>query len=385
MSRFAVEITSVNLLLSSAGFFFIIKAFNTRKESNRIYPFLSGLSFGLASYNHLLSILPVASFGPALLIFYGKNFFKNKILKFTLLGFILGFAPRIASLILTSELAINNMFMPAAILKDIPHLIQISIGMIDGNLIFLRFTGENLIPLLPYFSSTLAIFLWIRFALIKEKINKTDKIILTGSFIMIILLIIISPRFSIRYFLIPILFVPYLLTRLSYSLRERGNAALKKVSIILTSVVIALNIFYLTVNYFVSFIKSGGKTTEFQVGERLVETSAHFVLTDRLYKELINKQIKFIVGDAAIIMPVFYHDPDKKITGATPHLLENPSPLLLKDSNIIFSEKSAQIYYNPVDLPNSIYYKHNKKIVTYKRDFSFDPNFAVFVSQKIIK
>ncbi len=84
MGRFAVEITAVNLLLTSAGFFFIIKAFNNPKTTKPILPFLSGLSFGLASYNHLISILPVASFGISLLIFYGKDLLKSRILKFTL-------------------------------------------------------------------------------------------------------------------------------------------------------------------------------------------------------------------------------------------------------------------------------------------------------------
>jgi len=384
MGRFAVEITSTNFLLTSAGFFFITTSFNTDKKFKRLYGFLSGLSFGLASYNHMLSILPFASFSLALLIFYRKFFFKNKILKFVLLGFILGFAPRIASLILIKKPITDNIFIPAAIIKDIPNLIKILIEMIDGKLIFLRFAGDTLIPLFPYFSSILIILLWLRFAFIKKRINKTDKVILTGFFIMIILLILITPRFSIRYFLIPMLFAPYLLARLASSLGENGGAILKKVSCILTAAVILLNIFYLTSNYFVSFLISGGKATTFRIGERLVETSAHFILADRLYKELINKKVKAIVADVAIIMPVLYHDIDEKLVGATDYLLQNPDPLLLKDPNIIFSEKSARIYYNPVDLPNTIYYKQNKKIVIYKRDRSFDPNFAVFLSEQII-
>ncbi len=380
-ARFSVELTSINFLLTTAGIFTITKAiFAIDEKKERFFSSMAGLCFGLAAYNHIISIVFPFALGISLIIFYRKKISENKrLIIFVLSSFIIGFLPRIISFFAIKEnspLLLNYYTLIEAV-KDMKHLPGILIEMLDGSLVFTRFTGENFLPVFPYFSYALLALLWIKSVFISIRLSRLDKTVLLCLLILIIITAVISPRFSLRYFLIPVLFAPYLLVMFASRFFESENTFLRCFAFAVIALVVILNTFYLTCNYFISFSLSGGKLYTFPIGTRLFEKSGHFIRTKKLYRELVSKGVKIIYGDISIISPLLVHDIKKRN-------LEIITEDVLK-TNAVFVKKTAVIYHPPVNMSDIIYYRQrnvSEKLVSYKRDRSFDSRFAVFVLDK---
>lgn len=151
-SRFSIEVTALNPLLLFAGLFFIVKATQSGATRQVILANISGLCFALASYNHLVGIVFPLALGFSALIIFRKECLYNRTTWLAVISFLVYFSPRLIGIIYhlsgPGESEQTSSFWEVN--KDFLNLPQILAGIWDGNLIYQRYVGQNLLWVAPY-------------------------------------------------------------------------------------------------------------------------------------------------------------------------------------------------------------------------------------------
>ncbi len=389
LTRFAAEIQALNLFLTLTGFLFIAKSVRLYSGKNPILGALvagaGGFFIGLVVYNHIIGITIPAALLLSTVIVYRFNPFKKLLVWFMGVGFSGGIGVRIYQFLFTEEIskwsekASESSLM--TLLMDLPNLPFILNDTLNGELLYQRHVGDVAFKVIPYI--TIATFLIIIFRLLllrKTGFSDVEKLMTLFVLFVILFIILISSNFTPHYFLIPLYMYPLLLTAIATPLLNRMEGYAGRLGHVILTSVIVLNLFYLSINYFRTFLNTGGSLSIFNIGNRLSETSNGWVRFDRLYNELKERGVQMVVSDLSIVTPLKVYDlSSAKINTFVYRQLNDIQGLL--------TQKSAIIFYNSVNLvrkkevipPGDAMFIHGE--ITYERDNSYDPHFAVFVGE----
>ena len=313
-SRFGIETTTLNPFLCSLGL-----ALFWRAEMQERWPLAvgAGLAFALAAYTHVLVICFPATVAIAYLANTSKNDLRRKIpalsamlgafaavfLSFALLRFFTdptrgrgGDALRVmASFVFTKECWMD--------LRNLPSIL---IRLLDGSLLYQRFVGESRIPVWPWMSALVVIAcggLWLTR---KEGSFRFGRFLLALALILPIATALISPRYADRYFFLALLIVPAIIATGLQAIEDRFRIRPALVSgiVILVS---AGNVLMIWENYFSPFLMTGGRLGVFPMGDRLMDTSDHFVSVEKLNEQLVREGVGQIVADEPIMLSLSYY------------------------------------------------------------------------------
>ena len=183
-------------------------------------------------------------------------------------------------------------------------------GIWDGDLVFLRFTGDNWLPVLPLATAALlglAAWRGVLAARGRAPLGRADRLLLVFLAAYLLMLLLASPALSLRYFSLLALLAPVALVWLAGPLMDRGPRSRLVVQLVLCAVVL-LNGLYLAGNYFFAFARSGGAPAVFALGQRLTETSNHFLRTDLLHRQLVQRGVRRVLATHFIVGPLRVHD-----------------------------------------------------------------------------
>ena len=140
----------------------------------------------------------------------------------------------------------------------------------------------------------------------------------------------------------------------------------------------AAQLTYVGLNYFYSFAVSGGRTAVFPVGHRLVETSDHFIRTDRLHDELVAHNVQAVFADNLITWPLRFYDLE------TPHF--RTGTFDAGDADARSAGTAAIVVYNgpvPAGGHDVMDARGHDAIVwgdaTFRLDPAFDAHFLVYL------
>jgi hypothetical protein len=284
---------------------------------------LTGFLFAAGVYNHFLFLVPVGALCFAALVSVGWPLLRSSAIWISGVGFI-------ASVLLFryaifprpdahqgkgAEERIERIFS-FKFLDDFPNAIRIFGNVLDGKLLYQRFCGEVLVEVIPYASTVLLLLVVVSFILPfgadYADYRKRNRVIAIFGIVLFLGLVVVLPALSLRYFLLSSLVFPFLLVSvLSPMLRSEANRQFYISSLFILSISLC-NVAYLSVNYFYAFGKSGGRTSEFRLGNRLTETSDHFVATDNLYATLKAKNVEHLVAKIGIVVPILAYDYNTK-------------------------------------------------------------------------
>jgi len=300
--RFGVEITTVVPLLSLGALLLLARAGEDDGEAGVLEApgagraVTAGLLLGLAVYTHVIALCLPLAVVLAVAITHGGRGLRHAAAWQAAVGFTAGLLPRLADLPSPQAAWAGSRMAGSSagqLLHDALWSPALLSGLWDGDLIFHRFTGGCWLPVLPLASAAvLALALWRGGLHLRGRapLSRIDAVVLLFVPLYLLLLLLVSPALSLRYFSLLLLLGPLVMVSLAGPIMDRGRGARLLVQAGLCAVVL-LNGSYLAGNYFFSFSRSGGSPAVFSLGRRLTETSNHFVHTDMLYEQLLGRGV----------------------------------------------------------------------------------------------
>jgi hypothetical protein len=207
-------------------------------------------------------------------------------------------------------------------------------GIIHGDLLYQRYTGQVLVPT-PALGALLFGFALLTLPVLaaRNRIERARNVLGVVAAVPLVFLVtlLISPENADRYQLLTAYLAPLLLALLVRPLFTTAGMPRWLAPALLASFVL-FNASRTMVNFYYSHLRTGGVTSAFRLGvqpelldarsgdaaarkkladERLVETSNHFVRTDRLYDELVARQVQGLFTEFMIAMPLYFYDLDR--------------------------------------------------------------------------
>lgn len=397
-ARFCIELTCLNPLLTFAGLYLLAKAVHSGRSRRRMaLAAAGGACLGLAAYNHIIGItLPLALFA-TVVVFYRRELFKNLGgVLCVAAGFFMGFFPRLISYVSSflhhsrgGRISGEGHFRLFNFLPDITHVPAVFSGIWDGGLVFLRVTGKNLVPVLPYVTVSMIALLFVNLFWLKTRPSRRDSAMLFGAFLFVLAIMVITPGLAIQYFELPSLFLPYFLVRLVAPLLEKGSKVQRGIGMAAMGLILSLNLLYVSADYFAEFCMTKGTIGVFRLGNRIMETSNHFVDVENLHRQITGRDITVVASLYPIVLPLWVYDlPIKTLRFVS---FTNASPGA--DSFPDASKKMAIIFYNgPTPALNAVWIRKPEVMnppagdsiragpLLFRRDETFDRHFRVFVA-----
>ena len=314
-SRFSTEITALTPCFILTGLMLAQRGWRVQRWG-WAWAFAGSVLLGLAVYNHMAAVAIVAGLCLAYLVATGWRCILDPRSYAAAAGLLVGLAPRLIQILRlppgrmgpTQRLLAS--YKPE-IWEDLLFLPSLLRGMIDGDLIYRNYAGRCLLWVVPFFSVGLGV-LWVARLVSKKFVpSRRDLGLCVAILVSMVLVTFISQGLALRYFVLPTLAVPYLLARASLADAKGGAAPwARRLGTGTLSAVVALQALYVGVNYFYSHLSRGGKASVFLLGKRLLETSDGFIRTDRLYAQLVEKNIENFVAWDVIGWCLRYYDWD---------------------------------------------------------------------------
>lgn len=331
-SRFAIEVTMLMPLLVFAAGALLVRAATLAGPTRATGAAVAGVLLGLSVYSHLLAAAVVGGLGLGALAAFGWRVVLHPVALWLAAGFLAGCVPRFVSLVLAAlepkpeSLAAvparGTDIDPAAgwggitgHLGDLAYLPMFIGRLMDGDLLFLRTTGQLVLAVLPLMSLSLAAFGALSLLRRPWTIGQVDRGLIVALLASLVLTFIITPQLSLRYFSLHAMVAIYLLVRLVAAWSEAGAGRRIAAHTLLGTLVI-VQAAYVTTNYLVAFRRTGGLETTFQIGFRLRETSSHFVRSDGLYRDLGAAGIREVYSNDLLAWSLAAYDlPHRTIAG----------------------------------------------------------------------
>jgi len=369
-SRFAVEFNALTPLLSAAALWLLLRP--TSGEPPRAARLaLAGACFGLAGYNHAMSLALPISLAVLALILDRATWLRRRTLVPLGAGFLVGFAPRIVTMLFSVPLQIASSGSRRADLLDLPWAFFRSV---DGSLLYRLITGTLEVYVIPYALLALAALLLLRYRA-RRPLSSRDAAIPVLIVLLALGITLLGPALSSRHLLLPALLFPMLLVRIAAPLFEGRDA---RAAHAVLATVLVLNLTYLVLDYFAAFRASGGGLAELRVSTRRVELSHDWVDTRLLYRQLVDRGVEDVICERFIGWPLAVHDLGHSRLRI--FLLELEPPALR-------GRRSALVAYAaPTPRENfTLDVTYDEQIGAHggplPRDRGFDGHFAVFVSR----
>ena len=407
-SRYTAEVTNIGPLLFITALYALALSSRSPTDSRKIpfksimRAFIGGVLLGLNIYNHILSIVVPAALSAALLLCYGSVFVRDRRTYAVAVGILIGYLPALIALWINPvhwmqsvSDGSGNGLVSYLFDKDWHLVLPVIHSMLDGRLLYLRFCGENLVYVIPYLSGAfLFVLAWRVFLKRKRPLKRFEMFLLTFWILLVTLITLMVNQLSLRYYLLPCYLIPlfmvYFLSEISQAKKQLIYARTIQVLLV---VVTCLNLFYISANYFYAFSKSGGKATNFVIGnftqiqEPFIETSSHFIGTQKLYDQLVANGIDFVFAQNSIATPLQFYD----FSNHRLKIVDWPTYDGLPYNPILKQRRSAILFYNFLDGESSeaLNFKEILKklfspknaFIRYERGMDYDPHFLVYVSR----
>ena len=392
--RFGVELTTVVPVLLFGGLVLLSRAHQAcppqpldsplAGRARQLRAVAAGVLWGLAGYTHIIALsFPLAAGLAAVAVSRGRAL-RQRAVWLTGLGLALGFAPRLL-LLASSDQVLPGPHLAAGLselllgLRYLPVLLS---GLWDGELVYQRFAGGNLLVVLPLASAALLLLILGRGLLLRRTPPAPAELWL-WLFLLLhgLALLLITPALSLRYYALLVQLLPLAVVALAAPLMAHGRWPRRLVQLLL-GLMICANGAYLAANYFYAFAIRGGTPAVFSLGQRLTETSNHFVRTDLLYRQLRQRRVKLVLGTHFIIAPLRIHDRSRSLL-FDEFLPGDPIPRLPAP----LSGRVALLFYaGPmVNDGKSLDMRTRRIIRSRGRSFSRDPgftrNFLVYIHE----
>ncbi len=378
-SRYANESTTLNPLLMALGTWLYLKSLSCKGAKLYMTATLAGSAFAFGVFNHIIAVVFPLGVLLSLIIFFPKSVFKSAVSVTAGMSFILLLLIKFFTLFTDQEtFGTANLYLNAkpVTLSSIIDIFYIIFRLFDGYYVYERFVGFSMITVIPYGSMIFFMIFFIRFFLQRgEGDLKRDYSLLTSLLFVVLFTIIIIPNFSLRFYLLALCMIPFIIVILHASIRSR---ILKKISLTLISILILGNITYVTVNYFISFSKTGGKPNVFKLGNFLIETSNHFLETRTIYNQLKSNHIDTLYTDIFLSRPLNYYDREErrfKIITANLDEIEEMD----KDTAILFYSNSG-IEMDTIDIKKRTL--GGVELFRFKKQDGYDRRFIVYVYEE---
>jgi 4-amino-4-deoxy-L-arabinose transferase-like glycosyltransferase len=338
--RTATENFALNPLCALAACWFLLQAGDRTGRARLAFGFAAGVTLALATWSHFI-FLPV----PGLLVLFSLlhlrlRLFRSPVFYAAVAGFVLAISPRlIAQFVAPPE---QNDLVVAAQSHKLWDLLPVRLrewpsilaGVIHGDLLYQRYTGQVLVPT-PAFDALLFAFALLTLPVLasRRRIDHARNVLAVIAAVPLLFLgtLLISPENSDRYQLLVVYLAPLVLALLARPLFTTGGMPRWLPPALVASFVL-FNTSRTLINFYYSHLRTGGVTSEFRLGiepraidataahlaerkslydEHLAETSNHFVRTDRLYHELVARGIQGVFTEFMIAMPLYFYDLDR--------------------------------------------------------------------------
>jgi hypothetical protein len=240
--------------------------------------FFAGAIVGMACYDYQFFIcLPVV-----LLILYaiyhrGVNISRSSLIVI-LLGALIGYVPKIICLFCYGDSwSSGTIDSVPAITKKAVVCIPFFLRIMDGSFLFLKTTGRVAFPVISLNSLILIASMY----LLTKSRSRIDRPLVVSLLVFYGLIIIPMTLTSIRYFTFMML-VASLISGLGvYHLIQKHTKLGSNVLVLF----VGMNLFYITVNFFIEYYRTGGRPTTIEAGNYLEVSHVH-MRTDVLYNAL---------------------------------------------------------------------------------------------------
>ena len=382
-SRLGIELTTLTPFLIFTGSL-LVQQGRSVARLGLVRAAGGGVLLGLAVYNHMVAAAVVAGLILGYVSAIGVRVLGDRISHAAFAGLLLGLAPRIVQILGSArrgkgpiQRLLQN--LSADLFSDLLYVPEVLRGMLDGDLIYRRVAGECLLAVVPFFTVALLALIAVRLRLRALALARRDVGLLVAVAASTVLMALIAPHLALRYYILPALALPYLLARLA-DLPERDGARwARRLGRGVLPAVIALQAFYLGVNYFYAHLSTGGSIYVFPLGKHVIEASNGFVRVDRLYASLVERQIEHVVADNLIRWPLEFYD-------LTPDALRTTAEPYNRRWKVPGDGPTAMVYYNGPTPMGGL--KIEDRRGTDKVDFNgrefllepgYDPNFLVYV------
>lgn len=307
-SRIANEVFMLNPLLALSSAYLVLSAQSRSPRVRWLFFFGSGVLIGVGIWTHLIFLSFAFALGTAALFRKRWRLFTTSPLYLTCVGALAGLSPRIryqlhASESLKKSLGLSSSphdFMGPVIdrLREWPGVF---LQTLHGDTIFQRFTGTVLFRT-PNVTAALwmasAVFLIVK--AVRKGPRSVEALLLVFNAALMIATLVMSPGNSERYFLLILYCAPLFLAFLIRVMLP-GRA--------LSWVLPLLVIFQLSrigINYFDSFLESGGRTSTFWLGGQS-ENSSHYVETHTLYDKLVELGATQVCSEFLLLTPLEFY------------------------------------------------------------------------------
>ncbi|MFO0980951.1 MAG: glycosyltransferase family 39 protein [Planctomycetota bacterium] len=299
----------------------------------------AGALLALATWSHIIFLPVPALLALAALLHLRLRLLRSPVFVAAAMGFFIALAPRlVAQVVLPPEQSALAVSVQRARLL---HLLPVRLlewpgicgGIVHGDLLYQRYTGEVAWPTPPIGALLFAVSLLaaLHAALRRTIAQHRQLLALLGSLPALFLMTIaLAPESADRYQLLIVYYAPLFLALLLERLFTARAPPLVGTTALL--LLVALNVARTTIDFYAAHLRTGGLTSAFRLGltplpidaktmsrdtlqqlfaQRLAETSNHFVRTDRLYRELVLRQVEGLFTEFMIAMPLFFYDLDQ--------------------------------------------------------------------------
>ncbi|MCZ6709424.1 MAG: hypothetical protein O7B25_03585 [Gammaproteobacteria bacterium] len=304
--RMGTEITAVVPFLLAAAGYLGVRAFG----GSRFRGWLllgAGILVGLAAFTHIIALAVPAALG-VLVVLSGLRRPRELVRWWPfVVGAGLAFAPRIAGFVSSGSLPRGNIFIFDPRVVDLPALPTTVAALWDGGLIYLRFTGLQPDWLVLPITSLLIILTVVfrAYAVVRGSGFAVRELAPAAALLLAVLfVVVITPAFSIRYFLLPSLLLPVVIARAGGLAAKNATAPMKMTAAAVFTVVCGWHLAGQSIGLVSPHLRGTNECAVFSIGKRLVETSCHFADAGALYAYLTEQRVRNVFTDVSVRWPL---------------------------------------------------------------------------------
>jgi hypothetical protein len=351
--RFGTEVPALSPLFAAIAFAALGALDGVRGRRNLLLAGVGGLFLGLLSLNHIV-LLPIpVTLTLILALAFRRRFFTAPVTYAAFGGYLLGMSRRIYEVTVLGQL---DWWLkeqkPSDWASDILPMFHLIARTWDGAMVYTRMTGEIAVFVVPYPELALiALFVlraWARRqgAAItgpattgpRSWLSRIEGHALLAVLVAAVLTTRIAPHLSIRYAIIIHTAVPIIFALLCRPLFESAVARVRQAGLVVVATVLGLNLFYLTANYYLPFVRHDGGIAVFPVGTRLIETSSHFARTDGLYRRLRERGVRRVDTNNFIMRPLRMYDHAKALEfGGVQPAFNSPGRAIVRTAVVFYN------------------------------------------------
>jgi hypothetical protein len=266
--------------------------------------FAAGACWGLMAYNHLLGAFVPISFGIAWWVVYRR--LPPVRWRAASVGFVVGFAPRLAALVLYRDAALEGSAADYALSSALLDLLFVPWALwntLDGSFPVLRFVGKEALPIGTYWLLPVAFTVWFHWR--GGRIPKAAKFVLLAALLLAFLRTLPAPSIQSHYMLESSIMVVVFFVQVGIAARGERFRRLPLVPALAVLVTIA-NLTYFVANYQVPWRHPRTiAVNTFAIGSRNKHASNRDVLPKReLLRTLEELGVRQAIASASIERPL---------------------------------------------------------------------------------